>query len=77
MQLMAGHAGGASPFRIEINLYNDDDDDSAIHSLHLDPIKPSETVRGRDRLGSNHKAVHCLMDGGMRTSRMVGTGGYV
>ncbi|XRB01181.1 hypothetical protein NFJ02_11g05310 [Pycnococcus provasolii] len=43
-QLMAGCTGGASPIRIQINLYSDDDDDSAIHSLHLDPIKPGETV---------------------------------
>ena len=41
---MAGCTGGASPIRIQINLYSDDDDDSAIHSLHLDPIKPGETV---------------------------------
>ena len=31
--LMAGCAGGAEPIRIKINLYGDDDDDSAIHSL--------------------------------------------
>ena len=42
--LMARDAGGAVPVRIQINIYGEDGIDSAIHSLHIDPIKEWERV---------------------------------
>ena len=42
--LMARDAGGATPVYIQVNLYGEDGIDSAIHSLHIDPIKEWERV---------------------------------
>ncbi|XRB06144.1 hypothetical protein NFJ02_26g60960 [Pycnococcus provasolii] len=43
-ELMKSRCGGATPLRIQINVYGEDGADSAIHKLHLDPINRGDTV---------------------------------
>ena len=43
-ELMKSRASGATPIRIQVNVYGEDGVDSSIHSLHLDPIKKGDNV---------------------------------